>query len=433
MSKRFYAPARHQMALPGDVPHVNGGIIFPAGIMADALVRRNLVKNYPHLSRRLLDPQLYLATLQAVNCRKACTNLWSYPWFNSPAATPYESAKQTQAERRKEVGADIHKLWAGQVPTEDNAIQSAVESCVSFQLNIGCEAIILPSPLTVEQGSNFSIETNWMDKGIAAAKAMAPHLPCYPTIALSDTSLRGIAPYDNDLLTVIVDQVTARSLPGAYIVIEQSNEAGYHCAHSNTTGALLRLTHELRGGGVKDVVIGPIGFAGLLALFAGATTWCAGWYRTERRIKLSDFDDRDGRSYHTFCSFPAATDIHLDTDMDRIVTLGYLARIADYTDASETLMRAMSAGMRSGSVPEWAYQPANVRAAREHFLRIATRETRRIGELKPDQMLNEGAAWVANAEDLATQLYRQGRFNVRTELNHQPAWNAAYKLFLAST
>src|SRR5437879_6041886 len=107
----FFASARFKMAVPTSIAGIDGGIIFPAGIPQPTLVRRKwptITKTYPHLRRRLLDPQLYLAELNGATCRKACVNLGSYGWFGDTDIEGYDSGKGTQAQWRKKAHARIH-------------------------------------------------------------------------------------------------------------------------------------------------------------------------------------------------------------------------------------------------------------------------------------------------------------------------------------
>jgi hypothetical protein len=147
--KILYTPARYKMALPNGIQGVAGGVIFPAGIHAPALTRRGgsaLEKKYPHMKNRLLDPQLYLAGLPAVTCRKACVNLASYGWFLSSGLQAYDSSKQSQSEWKNEAQARIHRGWKGNAPLTDQELSKSIMSCILLQENLGCEALILPGP-----------------------------------------------------------------------------------------------------------------------------------------------------------------------------------------------------------------------------------------------------------------------------------------------
>ncbi len=433
MNNAFYAPARYKMAIPGNVQGISGGLIFPAGVPSPTLIRRgrkDLSKKYPYLTQRLLDPQLYLAELPAATCRKACVNLASYGWFLTEGIKPFDSSKQDQTEWRQEALGKIHRAWKGTIPTDKPRIRTAILKSVLFQQNIDCEAIILPSPLTAELSSDYTVELGWLDSGLEVAETIAPGMDRIASVALSDTSLRGLDPWKNDLLTVIIDQITARTPEGVYIVIEQSNEHGYYCTHPNTVGSLLRLIHQFREAGLKRIIVGPIGLAGLLATAVGADVWSAGWYRGERRVMLADFTDQMGMAVPTYYTHGLAGEIHLEGDLDRLVQRGFLKRLEDETQASNGLITALRARRSVGTVPEWRHGQSNVEAAREHFYTVAVRETAKLNGQPKTACLRYANEWLKGAEQLASDLYSVGGFNPRTELNHQAAWRQAFGQFL---
>src|SRR5690348_1560155 len=322
MRMSLLAAARYQMAIPEGVTGIDGAIIFPAGVPAPTLLRRKqstLVKKYPHLARRLLDPQLYLAELNPSRCRASCVNLASYGWFGDSHVEAYDSKKMTQADWRTKSKAKIHSTWTSLAPSGQKAVHTSISVCVATQKALGCEALILPSPLTVDASTDYSAELGWLDEGLRVAAKLAPGIPRLTTIAVSDTCLRGIDPTSNSLLDLILDQVVARNTEGAYVVLEQANEHGYYCSHPNTIGSLLRLTQGLKGAGVNRVVVAFAGVAGLLATCVGADDWCTGWYRGERRLRLADHEDQTGRANPTFYSHGLASEFHLQLDLDRAV------------------------------------------------------------------------------------------------------------------
>jgi hypothetical protein len=435
MKKHFFASARYKMAVPEGIRGIDGGLIFPAGISAHTLVRRDLEKQYPYLARRLLDPQIYLSQLPAHTCRNACVNLASYGWFQTGSLKSYDSSVQTQTKWKDEALATIYKNWSGKLPETDEDISAAVEKCVLLQTQIGCEAIILPAPLTNDLGSDFSTEARWMDIGIKISRTLAPDKPHLVSIALNDSAIRGMEPYKNDLLTVIIDQVTARSPNGAYLVIEQSNESAnsYYCNHPNTIGSLLRLAYELKQGGLERIVVGPVGIAGYLATAVAADIWSVGYYRSARRMRLTDFEDQEGRSFPTYYSHPLGSEFHLENDLDRASEAGFLSQLADQTEASKGLLRALSSKQKVGSVVDWQYRSANVAAASEHFLAVAARETQKLASLSASECLKSAHQWLKTAEQLSSDLTKLGGFQARTELRHQASWLKAFEDFLKSS
>lgn len=433
MNIEYFAPTRFQMALPANVTSVAGGIIFPAGIASHTLVRRNIERKYPHLRRRLIDPQLYLSGLNANTCRKACVKLATYPWFIVPGLTTFDSGRQSQKEWSSRAKEQISAAWPGRAPSRMSDITISIQNAIRFQRDNGCEALILPSPLTSDQTSDYGTEMRWLDEGLRIAAIEAPTLPTMATVAVSDTCLRGFDPEANQLLEIIIDQITARAPSGVYIVIEQSNETGYYCTHHNTIGALIHLIRGIRQGGIARVALGPIGTAGILGAAAGATIWTTGWYRGERRIRLSDFEDQQGMAVPTFYSHPLASEIHLASDLDRLVDARLLSRVSDVTPASANLIRALRAGRKVADVPEWRYGQSNVAAARDHYLRVCLRETENLSAVDESSRMSSIRQWLEQADELARRCFAVGGFNARTELNHQAGWLSAVQKFDASS
>lgn len=418
----FWALARWKMSIPPSATGIAGGIILPSGIEQPALMRRNLTKKYPHLSRRLLDPQLYLATLQAVVARGACANLASYGWFPlASALPPFDSGALKQADWKRQLKANITSLWTNAYPT-GQALDTSILQALAIQVAFGVEALILPGPLTTDPSADFALEADWLRRGMRWADTLGETRPRYATVALSDRAIRGEDPRNHDLLEIILDQVTALDPSGVYLVLEQANENGYYITHPNTIGALLRLTRGFSSLGLP-VIVNFVGTAGLLLVAAGASGWSTGWYRTERRLKMSDFEETTGRATPTYYTDKLASEVHLQYDMDRIVQAGLLSLIEDSTTASEDLIRALHAGQEVDKVPEWQHRQGNVTAAIEHLLLASIRDTRELSVL-PDtsQRIALALQKLESATILARELFKLGNLNPRTATSHQEAW-----------
>src|SRR5260221_12367642 len=96
--------AKYRMEPP--TPGFDGGIVLASGLPRHTLERREL-DEWPHLKRRLLDPQMYLTGLAPSNAREACTKLISYPWFASADLEEFDSGRITQKEGTKKTKAKI--------------------------------------------------------------------------------------------------------------------------------------------------------------------------------------------------------------------------------------------------------------------------------------------------------------------------------------
>jgi hypothetical protein len=419
--KDFYYLARYQMTVPGTAG-ASGAIVMPSGVASHTLTRRSLVA----IPRRLLDPQVYLADLQPDRCRKTCTLLASYPWFLADNIATYNSGQQKQKDWREQTEAAIVANWQG-VPTGTTNIRRSVDHCIAFQRALGVEAIILPSPLTRDHATDYSREVEWLEIGAERSAQLAPGIPALATIAISDTCLRGFKPSQNGLIDLILDQVSARSRAGAYLVLEQANETTYHCTSANTVGALLRLVDGLKAGGLSRVIVCYAGTAGLLTLAAGADGWATGWYRGERRLRLADIEQSEGRAMPAYYSHPTATEFHLANDLTRVRDAGMLGRVADETEHSRELLRALREGHTPQDVAPWQPRQSNVSAARAHFATAMIRETQRIGQLDDVGRANYALRWLDEANQIVGALYQIGEFHDRTELDHQRGWLEAFQ------
>ncbi|MBF8298581.1 MAG: hypothetical protein HW395_1238, partial [candidate division NC10 bacterium] len=146
--KELFVTAQYQMSLSPTITGIAGGVIIPANVSYHSVSHRSLERKYPHLRRRLLDPQMYLAELNAASCRKACANLASYGWFPLTRQFPFDSSAQTQSEWRRQVAESIETAWTARVPTVANEIDDCIRNCLTVQKQLGVEALILPAPLT---------------------------------------------------------------------------------------------------------------------------------------------------------------------------------------------------------------------------------------------------------------------------------------------
>lgn len=430
MAKEFFWPGSVHLKIPGNVTGVSGGIIYPIGVAYHSLVRRDLDKKYPHLTRRLLDPQLYLVRLDPYTCRKKCAYLATYPWFPTKPFTPFDSGEYNQREWQAKLTKQVHELWIGQLPKKVKEIEQTVSSCLKVQADLGCENYILPSPLTVDQATDYSTELQWLDAGLKISKEINNNIPTLATIAISDSALRLIEPWENELIDLIIDQVSSREPDGAYIVLEQSNEQGYYCTHHNTVGCLLRLVHGLKTAGLKRIVVAYTGTAGFLSLLAGADTWSSGWYKSERKLKLTDIEDGDGRAYPAYYSHGFASEFNVENDLDHAYKDGLLPAIQEITSASAPLLAALKSGKKVSKVAEWEYRPANVAAAKEHFVSVAINRTAEIANLSKDELFTYGLNWLENAKNLAEKISKLDGRHERTAVNHQSSWHMAFKNFV---
>ncbi len=330
--------------------------------------QRRLVKEHPHLAHRMLDPQLYLAKVPATS--KPVPNLATYPWFGVPNQ-PFISAQHTVKDWMDTHEGQLKGDWASDVPTADADIMKAVGSCIDFQLKIGVEAIILPSPLTDIIAGQYELETKYLDAAEEHCKHAAIQVPVYATIAFSDQAVRGTDPLTNTLLSTMTAQVASRGfIQGAYIVIEQSNDHGYCYSCEEGCLSLLILADDLSRGCRKRVICNYAGIFGAISMAAGTSIWASGHYRSHRSFRLADQEDETGRAMPRLFSLGLLGDIGVEEDAQLIYDSPYRNHILYPTQDSIPLYAAFAAGKSAEDVPAWRYIQGNIAASSAHYYQV---------------------------------------------------------------
>ena len=387
--------------------------------------------NFPHLKHRLFDPQLYYAGLDPAESREYCATLASYPWFGVSGLAEYHSSTQIQAEWRKDALERINDVWTSAPPTDVNVIAGAVRDCIEFQRRLGCWAIILPSPLTSNPGSDYAMELTWLDSALDYIRSKEQlNAPVFATIAITDTCVRNIDPHDNRLLGVILDTVSARKIDGVYIVLEQGSETSEerNCGNTRALRSILHMVYLFAKDCHLRVGVNFLGPFGLVCEAVGAEWWASGWYKSMYRLRLAD-KIGTGRAFPSYWSYSTAADIHLDYDFDKITATGLLNRIADKTSASSVLLAAADRSIPVRNVPSWEYRQSNVEAAQEHFLLSAINAERTHAKYSGVARLNFVGKWLEQAMKNANDVGRVLGLGAKTKMQHVQAWRDAFIAF----
>lgn len=429
----FYANLGYSFSLPNPsgtelVPQ--GSIILSSAMPMHQLLRRRIDYRYPNLARRLFDPQLYLSGLDANQSPRVCAKLASYPWFGITGLNQYISSQQNQSQWLNTAEREIHKYWSRRVPDAPSDVRQFVHDCIRFQEAKGCEAIILPSPLTTDPSTSYDLELLWLDAGLDYIKKNSISIPVFATVALSDICVHYTDPLDNNLLELILDSISARSVQGAYIVLEQGNESSEarHCSSTRALRSILHLVHVFTNDTNTRVAVNFLGQFGLACEAAGAEIWGSGWYKSVYRLRLTD-KISGGRAYPSFWSHKAAVDIHLNGDFDKINRAGILPSIAERTDASIGLLLAASRGISNQNVPNWQYRMSNVHSAREHFFRTCIQAADEYSVYLGSERVNQVESWLQEAVTRAQQLENVLGSQRQTNTQHVRSWLDAFRLY----
>ncbi len=428
----FIANLGYTFGLPQSV-NLDTSILASSTMPSFQLQRRKLGK-YPYLKHRMFDPQLYLAGLDAAESPKHCTYLASYPWFGVRNLPEYDSEIQKQKDWNDEIKSKIAAVWPRHSPNTPGEIDVFSRDCVTFQDRLGCDQIILPSPLSTDVNSDYSEELAWLDAGLDYVEylrtAHGLSAPVLSTLALADVCLRYLAPSSNSFLDLIVDNISARDVDGVYIVVEQGSETAMErqCGNTWVLQSILHLVHEFAVNAKIKVVVNYLGMFGLVCEAAGASAWASNWYKSLYRLRLAD-KLAGGRVYPSFWSHSSAADIHMDTEFDRIVSGGGLNLIADRTIASSGLLEAARQNRKAAEIPAWQYRQGNGEAAREHFLLSAINAEREHSGFDGQQRRDYVHQWLTQAVKNSAAVARilGTEPPPRTQVQHVQAWLTAFE------
>lgn len=419
----LYLNVRYQFAHPENAGPLAGGIVATSAMPMDQLMRRDF-KKHPYLQHRLLDPQLYLAGLDANVARSTVIKLATFPWFAKHDVPPYDSDKHGSIAIWKRDHADqLVASWRRKPPAGAD-IAAAARAAVQVQLDLGCNAVILAGPLTTVATQHFANETEWIDAGLAACKALRVTVPVFATIALSDTVLRGVDPTEHPLLHTITNQVAARGqLAGAYLVLEQTGEDQYVCTRRESLMAMMLITDDLARGASRQVIANYLGTFGSVLTAAGAGIWSTGYYVSQRRMNLAAFDERMGRAKPRYFSRQLAGDIGLERDLPSAYRAGLGDRILTETAAGSAVAKALKGGTYPRSVPQWAYRPSVIQAAMAHYTEAMSTFGAELRSYEPVRRADAVHKWLKQAVRLSESLGQIGieKSNV-TDLVHQRVW-----------
>jgi hypothetical protein len=311
--------ARYKFNLPEIKPPFGGSIIAASALSAVDLQRRKFTK-FPHLAKRYLDPQLYMAGIDEAIDAKTVSKLAAYPWFHGRAVPKYDSGEHKSAKKwKKTFDAQLAAKWTRKVSTEPSEILLATKYAVEFQLKLDCDVVILPSPLTTIVDQSLQTETAWLEAGLEACEELNVTKPIFGTIAISEDCLQS-DPLKNPLIHSYSNQISSRSeLAGAYIVLEQSDQSSYFWTSRQPLLSLLILVDDLHRGAQKQIIVNYVGTFGLVATAVGADQWSSGYYLSQRRFSRKGAPGRAHPRYH---SLGLAADIGLKADLDLLYDAG---------------------------------------------------------------------------------------------------------------
>jgi hypothetical protein len=414
----YFFNSRWTFKTPSTKDPIAGGVIAASAISPVNLQKRKF-DEFPYLRRRVLDPQLYMATIDPAIDQKTVANLAAYPWFHGGEVPKYKSDEYASRTQWKAAhGPKLVSKWTRMVPSGASTIRNAARAAVKFQLELGCHATILPGPLTAMDDQTLQSEVEWMDAGLKACLELRVERPVFATIAISEPLLH-VRAFGNPLVHSLANHVTAREeLAGAYIVFEQSANGMYFWNSKDPLMSLLVLVDDISRGAKKKVAVNYVGTFGIVTEALGAESWASGYYLVQRRLSLTA---KIGRAHPRFYSLALAGDIGLRDDVDRVRGTRVGDELISATDASAVLRSALAKGKKVEQVPEWQYKQSNCSAAQQHYLELAARVGAELEKMSPRARLDWVTKWLEGAAGMAHFL-KQKNLVSSSDVNHQQVW-----------
>ncbi|HEX6367325.1 MAG TPA: hypothetical protein VF006_00250 [Longimicrobium sp.] len=432
----FYRNTRYAFKLPTGAPAgIAGAIINAAAVPRYQLIRKGrkaVLRASGYLQHRLFDPQLYLAGLDRGRASEQAALLASYPWFAEPDVPEFDTQEHRRLKDWEAKYLDtLLTSWEGKAAEDDATIAERAGKAVNFQLELECEGIILPTPLIRTTSGGLDLEMRWLDAGIEAAHKHGVTVPVFATVAVTQDVLSGTEPDQNQLLSALADQVTAREVAGVYLTMEQTVETDYVCRDEKTLKSLLGFADDIVRIGRRRLIVNSLGTFGAIMSAAGAEIFASDFYRSARSLRLAELIDKSGGAQMPRYFSPALLgDIGLESDLAAIAKAGLLDRVRLNTDAAQELHEELET--TNNIVFEWQHERQRVRNAKAHYLEAMMRIGRTLSAMEVAERAAFVRKWLQKSVKLAKDLRGAGiTSGYYTDLSHQQAWLNAYQWWMS--
>ncbi|WP_420125545.1 hypothetical protein [Longimicrobium sp.] len=431
----FYRNTRYAFKLPVGAPSgIAGAIINAAAVPRYQLIRKGrtkMLRASGYLQHRLFDPQLYLAGLDRGRASEQAALLASYPWFANPDVPEFDTKVHRRLKDWEAKYLDtLLGSWEGK-PAEDNAtIAERASAAVEFQLKLECEGLILAAPLTRTASGGLDVEMRWLDAGIEAAQKHRAAVPVFATVALTQDLLSSAEPEQNQLLSALADQLTAREVAGVYLTMEQTVETDYVCRDERTLKSLLGFADDIVRIGRLRLVVNSLGSFGAVMSAAGAEIFASDFYRSARSLRLAELIDKSGGTQMPRYFSPALLgDIGLENDLANISKAKMLKRVRLDTVAAQGLHDGLEDSHEI--VFEWQHERQRVANAKAHYLEAMVRIGKTLSAMETAERVAFVHKWLKKTVKLANDLRGIGiSSGYYTELSHQQVWLNAYEWWM---
>lgn len=209
-------------------------------------------------------------------------------------------------------------------------ISDVVASCLRFQMDCSCSALLTPSlELASSRDWMSQVVLAMNEEAVAQRDSLVP-VPLYASLCIGEALLAS-----DDQVDELLDMVTTLEVAGFYIVAARARQDPmWSCPGADVMfGNLLYISAILRSNGF-DVLLGYSDIGGALAIAAGAGSIATGWFKSQRHycadaIVASGFGRQPRKAY---ASAPLMTWVFLEPDLDVIRQHGMLGDVLSGTE-----------------------------------------------------------------------------------------------------
>lgn len=342
---------------------------------------RDIRMDFPDVMR-LVDPQLYAATIWPANAGK----LPLYDHFEQRLTPASFSVAR---------------------------IRELVQQTLCWQRELDVSAVVSPTVMVDD------LSSQWAQISMMLAQETASeqdgNQPLLISLVIGEDSLRQQRQVD-----LWLNDLTELDVQGFYLVVKRTSESYRQHFEPEVLSQLLRVCYSLAELNEYRVVVGYADFVTLLLHVVGVEGTGAGWSGTLKQFNLRRFQPATGgsRARPRYSSFPMLNSIYM-SELDAIHNAGLLEAVLSGTPFDERFRQSLN----PENVP---WQPDD--AALHHWSVLADYSKSQVG-LGVKERLDYAQRLIANAAALYTHIEKLVPFSSETGSSHLDQWLEALKRF----
>jgi hypothetical protein len=285
--------------------NVYGVVLSPKNEQPDKLAAYIGALNTNPLIDVLIDPQIYLATVE--NCKKGY--LEDYEFFPKDL---------------------ISKKYLS-VPKN---VQDLVKGCLDYQFSLGLRRILSPTIWIDSFDSRWSqISLSMCDQSIIQTGVYGKGNQLLLSLGIDENAFKNFC-----------DIVSLYDVKGFYVIIDRLNGDIPNVIDSDVLSNILYFCYNLATLNNFEIIIGYSDQIGIPLYCTGISAICSGWYNTLRRFCITDYLPRSGgrRPNKRYYSNKLLNSILINPEIDIINKNSMLGSILSQTRYDRYLLSDLS-------------------------------------------------------------------------------------------